>query len=115
MPIPGYGVANAVTVPLDVDLRLVEGTADLAPTSALGAYVRLYAEEEIGSGVFELVSQPTLDKGPLASGKAHLCGHVMPGRRYYFDRDPNLLGSIPFYHYHDLRTYRREEYAGAPP
>lgn len=95
-PPPGYGVANAVTVPATVTTRRVYGTAGSWGVLGLPEF-QCFVETGVGTGVFH---KEVYIAGGINSMHIPFSFCVPGGRRYYFDRQDSSLG-LHTYNYED--------------
>jgi hypothetical protein len=95
---PGFGTGNAVTVPSDVMVRFVYGSA--GDWGVLGfPEFQAFVETGIGTGAYDKVQ---VVAGGINSMRVPFCFLVQGGRRYYFERQDSTL-TFRGYSFTDLR------------
>lgn len=99
---PGYGVANAVTVPNTVGYRLVYGTAKLEPHTLAGAFLQAWVEENMGQADYVRAAEIQFDKLPSLLTLCQFVFHVRSRCSYYFERDAVWLTVVEVYNHLDL-------------
>lgn len=105
-PFPGWGIAKKVTVPANVMLRQVFGSFELVGTGGTPASITILCEDVPGSGVYQVVYDPTTTAaGQLGLTRFPFLFVCVSGESYYFDRGVGgggVIQEVRRFHYTDF-------------